>query len=43
MIEIGGFRSKLCGGYAAWHPDEKRLVAVSERKGKFDLWMYEVA
>ncbi|HEV3021246.1 MAG TPA: hypothetical protein VGX76_02220 [Pirellulales bacterium] len=27
--------------YAAWHPDGKRLVAVGERGGKFDLYVYE--
>jgi Tol biopolymer transport system component len=28
--------------YAAWHPDGKRLVIVSERKGKHDLYLIDV-
>ena len=28
--------------YAAWHPDGKRLAFVSERSGKFDLYLVEL-
>jgi Tol biopolymer transport system component len=28
--------------YAAWHPDGRHLVVVSERAGKFDLYQVEV-
>ena len=28
--------------YPAWHPDGKRIVYVSERKGRFDLWLRDV-
>ena len=28
--------------YQTWHPDGKRLAIVSERKGKFDLYMVKV-
>ena len=28
--------------YPTWHPDGKRLAIVSERKGKFDLYVVEV-
>ena len=28
--------------YPTWHPDGKRLAIVSERKGKFDLYMVKV-
>ena len=28
--------------YATWHPDGKRLAVVSERSGKFDLYLVDV-
>jgi Tol biopolymer transport system component len=28
--------------YPAWHPDGRRLVIVSERGGKRDLYMIDV-
>jgi Tol biopolymer transport system component len=28
--------------YAAWHPDGRHLAVVSERAGRFDLYLVEV-
>ena len=28
--------------YPAWHPDGKRIALVSERAGRFDLYMINV-
>ena len=27
--------------YAAWHPDGRRIVTVSERDGRFDLYLWD--
>jgi len=27
--------------FAAWHPQERKLLVVSERAGRFDLWLYD--
>ncbi len=28
--------------FAVWHPDGRRVLAVSERRGRFDLYLFEV-